>query len=95
MTASQTDSKSVQALMEQFDAIEAYLQAVREVLEEGHMPDIADLHNRISRLCLDAARSPPDFRKTCLERLDSLLKKLDTCEREMTSFQQVLSESLQ
>jgi len=96
MIASQTaPTKIAQALTEQFDAVEAYLQAARAVLQEGHMPDIADLHNRISRLCLDASRTPPEFRKICLERLDSLLKKLNDCENEMTTFQQALSEILQ
>ncbi len=78
-------------LMQQFKAINAYLQAVHEILQEGHMPDIADLDDRVAHLCSNVEKAPLSVQKKCLKMLDELLSKLSICENEMTSFQKAKS----
>jgi hypothetical protein len=85
---------AVKTLMEEFDSIDAYLQAVHEILGEGHMPDIADLDNRVAHLCTGIANLDPDHQGRCLARLGALLKKLDECEQEITDFQSKLTVSV-
>jgi hypothetical protein len=76
------------SLAQEFDSIDAYLQAVHEILQEGHMPDIANLDDRIEHLCSRVRESSPEIQETCLAKLESLVKKLDDCEDEMTAFQE-------
>jgi hypothetical protein len=78
--------KTTDSLTQQFEAIDAYLQAVHEVLSEGHMPDIADLDDRIALLCSHIEEAPLEVQEVCLKKLGDLLKKLDQCQNEMTSF---------
>ncbi len=77
-------------LTQEFDSIDAYLQALHETIHEGRLPNIADLDNRIARLCdnVKTAKesSSHDIQKACLARLDSLLRKLNDCENEMIAF---------
>ena len=74
------------ALTEDFTAIDAYLQAVHEILQEGHMPDIADLDDRVSRLCAGIGAAAPDVQEACGRKLQDLLKKIEFCEEEMRAF---------
>jgi len=92
-SAHNSGAVAVKLLMEEFDSIDAYLQAVHEILGEGHMPDIADLDNRVAHLCAGIANLAPDYQGRCLARLDALLKKLDVCEQEMAAFQSKLTAS--
>jgi len=79
--------KNSDSLAREFDSVDDYLQAVHEILREGRMPDIADLDDRVARLCSGVEGATPEIQETCLARLDGLLKKLDDCEGEMTAFQ--------
>jgi hypothetical protein len=78
-----------ESVSQEFDSIDAYLQAVHEILQEGHMPNIADLDDRIAQLCSYVEEAPPEIQKTCLIKLDDLLNKLNNCEDAMTSFQKI------
>ncbi len=93
MTPPLSGMKAVKSLMQEFDSVDAYLQAVREILQEGHMPDIADLDNRVARLCETVEKVTPDIQERCLAKLDELLKKLNTCEEDMVAFQAVRTQS--
>jgi hypothetical protein len=86
MTPPLSGMKAVKALMEEFDSIDAYLQAVHEIVQEGHMPDIADLDNRVAHLCAAVDGVDTDVQGRCLKKLDELLGKLNACEDEMTAF---------
>ena len=81
--------------MEQFESIDAYLQAAFEILHEGHMPDIADLDDRVAHLCSSVGNAPTEIQEVCLRKLDDLLIKLNDCEDRMTSFQIISSQSVQ
>jgi hypothetical protein len=86
---------TTESIVQEFESIDAYLQAVHEVLQEGHMPDIADLDDRIARLCSNVESAPLDIQKTCLTRLGELLNKLNDCENHMTTFHTTLIKSAQ
>ncbi len=73
-------------IAQQFESIDAYLQAAHEILHEGHMPDIADLDDKIALLCSNVEKAPLEIQGACLARLDELLKKLNNCQDEMTAF---------
>jgi hypothetical protein len=75
------------ALSQEFESIDAYLKAVQEILDQGHMPDIGDLDDRIARLCSQIESAPADLHDVCLAKLDTLLKRLGDCEEQMTAFQ--------
>ena len=80
-------AKIAKALSEEFESLEAYLQALHEILSEGHMPDIADLGNRVTRVCTAIENADKDTQKQYKGRLDALLGKLDNCEKEIRAFQ--------
>lgn len=75
-----------QSLFEEFATIESYIKAVREVLRDGHMPDMAGLDKRVSALCAALVESAPDTKKTCLPKLTQMLDHLDECEHELRVF---------
>ena len=87
MTPPLSGMKAVKSLMEEFDSVDAYLQAVREIMQEGHMPNIADLDDRVARLCTTVQEVTPDIQSRCLAKLDELLKKLNACEDDIIAFQ--------
>jgi hypothetical protein len=86
MTHALSGMKAVKSLMEEFDSVDAYLQAVHEIVQEGHMPDIAGLDNRVAHLCAAVEGVDTDIQGRCLAKLDELLDKLNSCEDEMTAF---------
>lgn len=90
-----TLEKATEALMQEFDAVDAYVQAVVEVLKEGHLPDISDLDDRVARLCEGVRSAPVEVQKACLTRLNALLERIGGCEADMTSFQKALAEGAQ
>ena len=90
-----SSTKTTDYLIQQFESIDAYLQAVNEVLREGHMPNIADLDDRVALLCSHIKKAPLEVQEVCLTKLGELLKKLDKCENEMTSFQTSFIHSTQ
>ncbi|MDD3371729.1 MAG: hypothetical protein PHE27_07910 [Alphaproteobacteria bacterium] len=87
MQSSASPSDLCDSLTQEFDSIDSYLIAVHEILNQGHMPDIADLDERIARLCSRVEEAPPELQEDCLAKLDDLLNKLSDCENEMTAFQ--------
>jgi hypothetical protein len=87
-------AEAIKDIAEKFESIDAYLQAANEILHEGHMPDIADLDNRIAELCSDVEKAPSEIQGVCLRRLDDLLLKLNDCEDAMTSFQIISAKSV-
>ena len=79
-----TTSKS---LLQDFDAVDKYLDAVRETVRDGYMPDIQGLDAIISDLCMGVRKAEPEIQERCLEKLDDLLYKLDECHNEMSALQ--------
>jgi len=75
-----------QSLFEEFATIDNYIKAVREVLQEGHMPDMVGLDQRVSSLCAALAESEPEIQKLCLPKLTEMLERLDECEHELRAF---------
>ncbi len=86
--------KTLKSVTQEFDSIDAYLQAVHEILQEGHMPDIPDLDDRVARLCDAVEKATPEIQQQCLPNLNALLKKLDDCEDEMTAYQLMAAKSV-
>jgi len=78
---------AVKAIMKEFDSVESYLRAVRDVMDEGHMPDISGLDDRVAKLCDIVQEVSPDIQERCATKLDELLQKLNDCEDEMAVFQ--------
>ena len=74
------------ALLAEFTSIDAYLQAANEILETGHMPDLAGLDGRLAHLCALANQVDPAIRQECLNALARVLKKLDACEEAMRAY---------
>lgn len=95
MVDSDSQEKEIQALMQEFDSVDSYVQAVVEVLKEGHLPDISDLDDRVAHLCEGVRSAPVDVQKACLSRLNALLDRIGGCESDMTSFQKALAEGAQ
>ncbi|MDR3424481.1 MAG: hypothetical protein P4M13_05310 [Alphaproteobacteria bacterium] len=87
MTTPQTGLKALKRIMESFDSLDAYLQAAHEILEDGHMPDMADMDDRVAHLCSCVQEAAPEIQERCLAKLDALLKKIDMCEEEIIEFQ--------
>ena len=69
-----------QTLIREFDAIADYIKAVREILQGGHMPDMASLDRRVTALCEAIGKAEADVQQECLPRLNVLLQNLDICE---------------
>jgi len=88
-----SSAKTLQSIAQQFESIDAYLEAVHEILGEGHLPNIADLKDRIECLCNDVENAPLEIQSVCIKKLNDLLEKLNNCENAMTSFQLVSAES--
>jgi hypothetical protein len=82
--------ETLESIAKEFDSIDAYLQAFHETMQEGHLPNIADLDDRIAHLCSRVESAPEKVQEPCLAKLNGLLKKLDNCESEMTSFHAAL-----
>jgi hypothetical protein len=74
------------SLAQEFASLDAYLMAIHEIVQEGHMPDVADLDDRVAHLCSNVEIAPQEIQESCLAKLDTLLEKLDACEGEMTAF---------
>ncbi|MDD3029750.1 MAG: hypothetical protein PHS57_05680 [Alphaproteobacteria bacterium] len=89
MTSPPPKSPSVESLTEEFTSIDAYLQAAQEVLEEGHMPCLKGLEERVFHVCLRIQESSleNEVRALCLERLETILSKLDCCKELMDTLQ--------
>jgi len=77
---------TIQSLLNEFNAIDAYLKAVREILQEGHMPDMAGLDKRVAALCSTLETADTDVQQQCVPKLSDLIKRLDVCETEIRSF---------
>jgi hypothetical protein len=73
-------------LAREFDAIDDYIKAVRDILRDGHMPDMVGLDSRVSSLCATLEKAKPDIQQQCLPKLNDLLQKLDICEDEVRAF---------
>lgn len=82
-----TGMNAIKALTQEFDSVDAYLQAVHEILQEGHMPDIKGLDDRVEHLCSTVQTVAPEIQDRCKAKLDALLQKLNHCEEEMAFFQ--------
>ncbi|MDR3450018.1 MAG: hypothetical protein P4M15_09800 [Alphaproteobacteria bacterium] len=78
--------KMLEKLTGEFAAIDEYLKAVREILQDGHMPDMTGLDARVSDLCAALEQAKPELQQQCLPKLDKLLKRLDVCETEIRAF---------
>ncbi|MFA5040539.1 MAG: hypothetical protein WC464_02765 [Bdellovibrionales bacterium] len=89
-----SSAKAIESITQQFESIDAYLQAVYEILQEGHMPDIADLDDRVARLCSSVEKAPLEIQKDCLKRLDTLMLNLNNCESSMVTFQKNLPKKV-
>jgi hypothetical protein len=50
------------------------------------MPDMTGLDERVEQLCSAIAASEAEIQQQCLPKLDSLLRKLDLCEKEVRAF---------
>lgn len=85
--------KVFEALNQEFDSLDAYFQAVLEVLQGGHMPDIADLRNRVSHLCSAVMAAPVEFQEMCRNKLKDVLANLDTCQDKIATFHEALIEA--
>jgi hypothetical protein len=70
-------------LLSAFDAIYGYIEAARDIVRAGQMPDMMGLDQRVSALCADIEQAEPDVRQECLPKLDRLLQKLDICEADI------------
>jgi hypothetical protein len=77
---------SCQSLLDEFAAIGNYIKAVREVLQSGHMPDMAGLDKRVSNLCAALTESAPETQQQCLPKLSHMLDQLDECERDLRTY---------
>jgi len=77
---------ALESLAREFDAIDDYIKAVRDILRDGHMPDMAGLDGRVSALCATLENAKPDIQQQCLPKLNDLLQKLDVCEDEVRAF---------
>ena len=75
-----------QALLAEFATIDNYIKAVREVLQDGHMPDMVGLDERVSALCAKLTDSPSDVQQECLPKLSAMLERLDECEHDLRAF---------
>ncbi|MFA4993693.1 MAG: hypothetical protein WC521_00075 [Bdellovibrionales bacterium] len=84
-----------ESIVQEFESIDAYLQAVHEILQEGHMPDVVDLDDRIAHLCSNVEGAPLDIQETCLIKLGELLQKLNDCETHMTALHTTTVRSAQ
>lgn len=86
---------AVKTLMKEFESIDAYLRATREIMEDGHMPDIAGLDDRVARLCSVVEEVHPEIQERCITKLDDLLQKLNDCEDQMAEFHNKKLQSAQ
>ncbi len=78
---------------QEFEAIDAYLAAVNDILREGHIPDMVNLKDKIAQFCSNARQAAPEDRKDYLAKLDTLLTKLNACEEQIRSHQKALMEN--
>ena len=77
--------------MQEFDAVATYLQAVSEILREGHMPDINALEDKISHLCSIVQNADSGIQEEYIAKLNELLIKLNACEEQMDSLQAAMT----
>jgi hypothetical protein len=83
-----------QAMLREFAAIADYIKAVREILQDGHMPDMLGLDRRVSALCEAIEQCDADIQQQCLPKLNELLQKLDICENDVRlSYKAMTKES--
>jgi len=87
--------KKLSALISEFSAIDDYLDAVRDILRNGHMPDMAGLDGRVSHLCAAIEQTDSEIQQRCLAKLDALLQRLDICETEIRDFHAALSKKVE
>jgi hypothetical protein len=77
---------ALEVFAREFDAIDDYLKAVRDILRDGHMPDMAGLDGRVSGLCTMLEQADQSVQQKCMTKLNDLLQKLDICENEIRAF---------
>jgi len=78
--------KVLSALIQEFDAIDAAIQAAIDVLESRQMPDMAGLDKRVNALCSAIEKTDNETQQQCLLRLDDLLHRLDECANRLHAF---------
>ena len=80
------------AMLREFGAIADYIKAVREILQEGHMPDMIGLDERVSALCQAIEQAEVDIQQQCLPKLAELLQNLDHCENDVRATYQEMTK---
>jgi hypothetical protein len=79
-------SSSASSLLNELAAVKAHIDAARDFVKDGHMPDLTSLEKRIADLCAGIQAAEADEQGQCLMQLASLLKSLDECERDMRAW---------
>lgn len=66
--------------LNELKAINDFINAAEEVIQQGHVPDMTALEKRVEVLCVTLQGVPKKHQKEFLQPLKNILERLNSCE---------------
>jgi len=76
--------QEIDKIMEEFNQIDSFLLAMRELIRNKKLIDLKGLDRRVENVCLSIQKAPKEVKKACIPRLKQFLDSLDNYEEEIT-----------